>query len=436
MALTNKHILLGLSGGIAAYKSADLARRLREAGAEIRVVMTQSATEFITPLTMQTVSGHPVHQHLFDAETESTMGHIDLARWADAVLIAPASANFIAKLASGRADDLLSALCLATTAPVTVAPAMNQQMWDNPATGMNLDTLRKNGIGVFGPGEGDQACGEVGPGRMVEPVELVDRLARTFHTGELEGLKVVVTAGPTWESIDPIRVLTNRSSGKMGYAVAQAAREAGAKVFLVSGPTALPDPDRVETERVTSAAEMRDAVHRHIEDADVFIAAAAVSDYGPAHPSLTKLKKKKQTMTLELTKNPDILAGVAALNPAPFLVGFAAETEDLERNVRKKLEAKKLNLIAANLVGADDTGLGTDANRLLLIDRAGTTELPTASKTQLARALIHAIALRMRPAAPAPTAIASSDTNPAPPQAAPRNVIPQPVPQGPRFKRE
>ena len=415
MALTNKHILLGLTGGIAAYKSADLARRLREAGAEIRVVMTRSATEFITPLTMQTVSGHPVHQHLLDAKTESTMGHIDLARWADAVLVAPAGANFIAKLASGRADDLLSALCLATTAPVTVAPAMNQQMWDNPATRANLDTLGQNGVAVFGPGDGSQACGEVGPGRMLEPTELVDRLSRIFHSGELEGLKVVVTAGPTWEPLDPIRVLTNRSSGKMGYAVAQAAREAGAKVILVSGPTSLPDPDRVETVRVTSAEEMRDAVHRHIDGANIFIAAAAVSDYRPAHPSPTKLKKKDQTMALDLIQNPDILTGVAALSPAPFVVGFAAETEDLERYAREKLEAKKLNLIAANLVGADDTGFGADANRLLLIDRASTTELPTASKPQLARALIHEVALRMRPVAPAP-APAPAEANTAPPR--------------------
>jgi phosphopantothenoylcysteine decarboxylase/phosphopantothenate--cysteine ligase len=316
--LINKRILLGVTGGIAAYKSADTVRRLREAGAEVRVVMTAGAAEFITALTLQAVSGHPVYQHLLDTDAEAGMGHIELARWADAVLVAPASANFMARLAQGRADDLLSAVCLATESPVAVAPAMNQQMWNNSATQANLATLKKNGIRIFGPAEGSQACGEVGPGRMLEPAELVTLMADLFTAGELDGLRVVVTAGPTWEAIDPVRGLTNRSSGKMGYAVAQAAMEAGANVTLISGPTALPDPERVHTVRVESAQEMHDAVHAQIADADIFIGVAAVADYRPARTVGEKIKKTEAKMTFELERTPDILASVAALKPAPF----------------------------------------------------------------------------------------------------------------------
>ncbi len=393
--LTNKRILLGVTGGIAAYKSADTVRRLREAGAEVRVVMTAGAAEFITALTLQAVSGHPVHQQLLDTGAEAGMGHIELARWADAVLVAPASANFMARLAQGRADDLLSAVCLATESPVAVAPAMNQQMWSNAATQANLATLKKNGIGIFGPAEGSQACGEVGPGRMLEPAELVTRVADLFTAGELDGLRVVVTAGPTWEAIDPVRGLTNRSSGKMGYAVAQAAMEAGAKVTLISGPTALPDPERVRTLHVESAQEMHDAVHAQIADADIFIGVAAVADYRPARTAGEKIKKTEAKMTFELERTPDILASVTALKPAPFTVGFAAETENLEQHARQKLATKNLDIVAANRVGAD-LGFGTDENSLLLVEPGAVTELPMQPKAKLARALIAHVAARYR----------------------------------------
>jgi len=393
-SLTNKRILLGVTGGIAAYKSAEATRRLRDAGAEVRVVMTRAAVEFITPLTMQVVSGHPVHQHLLDAQSESGMGHIELARWADAVLVAPASANFIAKLAQGRADDLLSTLCLASSAPVAVAPAMNQQMWDNPATQSNLSTLEKHGVRIFGPGLGSQACGETGAGRMLEPHELVTLTAALFETGELGGLHVVVTAGPTWELIDPVRMITNRSSGKMGYAVAAAAVEAGARVTLISGPTALAPPDRTEFVRVTTAVEMFEAVQSCVSAAHIFIGVAAVADYRPAQATAEKIKKTADTMQLNLIRNPDILASVASRAPAPFVVGFAAETTDLERNARTKLQAKNADVIAANLVGLPGSGFEADQNRLLLVDAAGTTELPLLSKTRAARELIHQIAVR------------------------------------------
>ncbi|MBI3570950.1 MAG: bifunctional phosphopantothenoylcysteine decarboxylase/phosphopantothenate--cysteine ligase CoaBC [Gammaproteobacteria bacterium] len=393
--LTNKRILLGVSGGIAAYKSADIVRRLREAGAEVRVVMTQGATSFITPLTLQAVSGHPVYQHLLDTNAEAGMGHIELARWADAVLVAPASANFLARLAQGRADDLLSTVCLATEAPVAVAPAMNQQMWNNAATQTNLAALKKNGVRIFGPAEGSQACGEVGPGRMLEPADLVKLVSHLFATGELDGLTVMVTAGPTWEAIDPVRGLTNRSSGRMGYAVALAAAEAGARVILISGPTSLPDPESVHTIRVESAQEMYDAVHAQVRAANIFIGVAAVADYRPAQPAGNKIKKTGETMTLELVRTPDILASVAALKPAPFTVGFAAETENLEHHARQKLANKNLDLVAVNRVGTG-LGFGTDENSLLLVEREAVTELAIQPKAKLARALIHHIAARYR----------------------------------------
>lgn len=391
--LTNKRILLGVTGGIAAYKSADLVRRLREANAETRVIMTPAAAEFITPLTMQAVSGHPVYQHLLDTDSEAGMGHIELARWADAVLVAPASANFLARLTQGRADDLLSAVCLATESPVAVAPAMNQQMWNNTATQSNLATLKKNGIKIFGPGDGLQACGEVGPGRMLEPAELVALTSELFATGELDGLTVVITAGPTWEAIDPVRGLTNRSSGKMGYAVAEAAAEAGARVVLVSGPTTLPNPERVHTLRVTSAQEMYDTVHAHVSMAEIFIGVAAVADYRPLQTASEKIKKEQEKITLELVRNPDILASVAALKPALYTVGFAAETESVEEYARQKLKNKNLDIVAANRVGTD-LGFESDENSLLLVEREGTTELPVQPKPKLARALIHYIAER------------------------------------------
>ncbi len=393
-SLRHKRVLLGVTGGIAAYKSADLSRRLREAGAEVRVVMTAAATEFITPLTMQAVSGHPVHLRLLDAEAESGMGHIELARWADVVLVAPASANFIAKLAQGRADDLLSTLSLATTAPLALAPAMNQQMWDNPVTRENLAAVRQHGVHVFGPGEGSQACGEVGPGRMLEPTALVEATAALFATGSLEGLRVVVTAGPTWEAIDPVRGISNRSSGRMGYAVAEAAAEAGAEVTLVSGPTRLADPERMRTLRVTSAAEMLEAVLAHVHAAHIFIGVAAVADYRPAQAAKQKIKKDAERLTLELLRNPDILARVAALSPAPFTVGFAAETERLEAHARKKLVDKGVDLIVANDVSHEGSGFESEENSLLLIDASGSLELPRQPKGRLARALIEQVAAK------------------------------------------
>lgn len=394
-SLTNKHFLLGVTGGIAAYKSADVVRRLREAGAEVRVVMTQGATRFITALTLQAVSGHPVHQHLLDTDAEAGMGHIDLARWADSVLVAPASANFLARLAQGRADDLLTAVCLATESTVAVAPSMNQQMWNNAATGANLATLKKNGVNILGPAEGSQACGETGPGRMLEATELVILVSGLFASGALDGLTVLVTAGPTWESIDPVRGLTNRSSGKMGYAVAEAAIEAGARVVLISGPTSLPDPARVHTIRVESALEMHAAVHAHVGTADIFISVAAVADYRPAQVAEGKIKKTAETMELELIRTPDILASVTALKPAPFSVGFAAETENLEQHARQKLESKNLDIVAANRVGAG-LGFGADENSLLLVERDAVTELPVQPKAKLARALVRHIGERYR----------------------------------------
>jgi phosphopantothenoylcysteine decarboxylase/phosphopantothenate--cysteine ligase len=391
-SLTNKRILLGVTGGIAAYKSADLTRRLRDAGAEVRVVMTGAAAEFITELTMQAVSGHPVHRRLLDTDAEAGMGHIQLARWADAVLVAPASADFLARLAHGRGDDLLTTLCLASAAPLAVAPAMNQQMWHNPATQENIGALRARGVHLFGPDEGAQACGDVGPGRMLEPAELVTRTAALFETGALDGLTVLVTAGPTWEALDPVRGLTNKSSGKMGYAVAEAAAEAGARVMLVSGPVALAPPQRVETIQVESAAEMHDAVQARAGQADIFIGVAAVADYRPVTVAAQKIKKNAERLTVELVRNPDILAAVAARSDAPFTVGFAAETGDLETAARSKLAAKQVDLICANRVAGDQGGFGADENALLLVDHTGCIELPLAPKTRLARELIQHIA--------------------------------------------
>lgn len=393
-SLTNKRILLGLTGGIAAYKSADLARRLRDAGAEVRVVMTRAAEEFITPLTMQAVSGHPVHRHLLDEESESGMGHIELARWADLILVAPAGANFMAKLNQGRADDLLSTVCLATGATIAMAPAMNQQMWANPATQRNVFGLKQLGMHLFGPASGDQACGETGPGRMLEPGEIVAKTEALFETGVLAGLRVTVTAGPTWEAIDPVRGITNRSSGKMGYAVAEAAVEAGARVTLISGPTSLVTPDRIQRIDVSSADNMFQAVMETIDQTDIFISIAAVADYRPKMPADSKIKKNTETLTLELVRNPDILASVTSRSEAPFTVGFAAETSDVVENAQQKLIDKGIDLIAANQVGKTGSGFDSDLNALTLIDKKDTTELGQQTKTKLARELIQQIAKR------------------------------------------
>ena len=395
ISLNNKHILLGVSGSIAAYKSAELVRRLKDAGADVRVVLTRGGAEFVTPLTFQALSGNPVHTELLDTQAEAAMGHIELARWTDAVIIAPASANFIARLAQGRADDLLSAICLATASPVAIAPAMNQQMWANAATQENLRLLKTRGVLQFGPGEGDQACGEIGPGRMLEAEQLAQLTADLFETGSLAGRTVLVTAGPTQEAIDPVRYLSNRSSGKMGYAIAQAAAEAGAKVILISGPTALATPTRVQRIDVRSAQQMRDAVMQHVNGSDIFISTAAVADYRPVQIADQKIKKTENTLTLELQRNPDILAEVVALKDGPFTVGFAAETENLEQHARDKLERKGLDMIAANQVG-EGLAFEADENALLIITAIDKQQLPIATKAMLGRQLIEIIAKRIR----------------------------------------
>ncbi|MDH5190091.1 MAG: bifunctional phosphopantothenoylcysteine decarboxylase/phosphopantothenate--cysteine ligase CoaBC [Gammaproteobacteria bacterium] len=398
--LTNKHIVLGVTGSIAAYKSADLVRKLKTAGAEVHVIMTKGATEFITPLTMQAVSGNEVHQSLLDEKAEAGMGHIQLARWADLVLIAPASADCLSRLVLGRGDDLLGAVCLASTSPLAVAPAMNQAMWKDPATQENVAKLKTRGIHILGPAEGEQACGDTGPGRMLEPDDLVTEVEGLFESGILSGVKVMVTAGPTQEDIDPVRFISNRSSGKMGYALAQAAVEAGAEVILVSGPTSLPIPDRTRRIDIRSAREMHDAVHAEIKDIDIFIGAAAVADYRPIEAEAGKIKKDSDTLTLQMTKTEDILASVAGLKDRPYMVGFAAETDNLEANALKKLNAKQLDMIAANRVGEDPTGgtLGfeSDENALSVFWQDGNKELSRMPKSQLARILVELIARRYK----------------------------------------
>jgi len=391
--LSGKHILLGVTGSIAAYKSAELVRQLRAQGAEVRVIMTAGAREFITPLTLQALSGHPVHTDLLDTSAEAAMGHIALARWADAVLVAPATADCLARLLQGRADDLLCAVTLACAAPVAVAPAMNRGMWDNPATQHNVQALRARGLHLFGPALGEQACGETGPGRLLEPDELVTALGGLFETGLLGGCRVLVTAGPTREAIDPVRYLSNRSSGRMGHAVARAAAEAGAEVILVSGPVALAAPPHLQCIDVVSARDMHAAVLERVGGCDIFIAVAAVADYRPEQVAAQKLKKDVSQRTLTLTRNPDILAEVAALANAPFTVGFAAETEQLEAHAQAKRVAKSLDMIAANRVG-DGIGFDVQENALQVFWEGGSQALPQAGKTKLARQLVELIAQR------------------------------------------
>ncbi len=392
--LAHKRILLGVTGGIAAYKSAELVRRLRDAGAEVRVAMTAAAQAFVTPLTFQALSGHRVHTTLLDTEAEAAMGHIELARWADAVLVAPASADFMARLAHGLADDLLATLCLATAAPIVLAPAMNRQMWAAEATRDNAVCLARRGVRLLGPAAGGQACGETGPGRMLEPRELVRGLAELWGPRPLAGRRAVVTAGPTREALDPVRYLSNRSSGKMGYAVAAAAAAAGAEVVLVSGPVALAPPPGVRRVEVTSAAEMLDAVLAEVAGADLFIATAAVADYRPAVSADRKIKKNSERMELVLERNPDILATVAALPERPFCVGFAAETHDVIGYARGKLEAKGLDLVAANAVG-EGQGFDRDDNTLTVLWPGGERALGSGSKRELARALMDIICERL-----------------------------------------
>lgn len=395
--LVNKRILLGVTGGIAAYKSADLVRRLQDAGADVRVVMTKSACEFITPLTMQALSGHPVHTDLLDPEAEAAMGHIELARWADLVLIAPASANFMARLAHGHGSDLLSTVCLATGAPIAIAPAMNQQMWADAATQRNLLMLQEKGVQVFGPASGSQACGDVGAGRMLEPMEIVQAAANVFEYQLLTGKHVVITAGPTREAIDPVRYITNKSSGKMGFAIAELAAEAGARVTLIAGPVNLPTPARVTRIDVIRAQDMYDACMEVVgQGCDIFIATAAVADYRPVVTADHKIKKSTEEVHLTLVKNPDIVAAVAGHDKRPFTVGFAAETRDVVEYATAKLTNKNLDMIATNDVSGPNVGFNSDNNALTVIWPGGHKVLPLASKRQIAKQLIELIAIRYR----------------------------------------
>ena len=391
--LNGKKILLGISGGIAAYKSIELIRRLNDGGAEVRVVMTKSATEFVTPLTFEAISGNPVHVEMFGPRIKSAIEHVELARWANLIVIAPATANILAKFANGIADDLLSTVCLALTdIDLAVAPAMNLGMWKNPSTQQNIATLRERGVKIWGPAEGFQACGEIGSGRMIEAAELAEHVKAYFAPAKIDKpVKVVITAGPTREPIDPVRFITNRSSGKMGYEVAAACLERGAEVTLVSGPVSIQPPAGVNYVGIETAQEMHDAVFSKITDADIFIATAAVADYRVATPEEQKIKKSSDELSIDLTKNPDILADVAALAEPPFTVGFAAETNDVEIYAKGKLEKKKLNMIAANQVGVSGTGFDSDNNKLHVYWNGGDRELPLASKAELARELVALI---------------------------------------------
>lgn len=388
-----KKILLGITGGIAAYKSAELVRLLVKADFEVRVVMTKSAREFVQPLTYQALSGHRVYTDTFDGEADSAMDHIELARWADLMLIAPASSNSLAKLANGYADNLLLTLCLACKQTVAVAPAMNQQMYANPATQENVTQLKKQQKLIWGPASGEQACGDIGPGRMLEPEAIVRQVIAHFKPGKLTGKTVLITAGPTREEIDPVRYISNKSSGKMGFALALAASRAGASVTLVSGPVCLTTPEQVKRVDVSSAIDMRDAVIQRVEQADIFIACAAVADYRVAKVSDQKIKKSAETMQINLTKNPDIVSEVAHLENKPFTVGFAAETQNLLKYAQGKLERKNLDMIAANLV-SDGNAFEKDNNELLVLWPGGKQNLAFASKDEIACQLIDLIADR------------------------------------------
>jgi phosphopantothenoylcysteine decarboxylase/phosphopantothenate--cysteine ligase len=409
--MRGKHVILGVSGGIAAYKSAELVRRLIERGAEVQVVMTAAAREFVTAITFQALSGRPVRESLWDQAAEAAMGHIELARWADLVLVAPASADFLARLAGGRADDLLATLCLATTAPLVVAPAMNQQMWLNIATQANVATLKSRGVRLLGPASGDQACGEVGPGRMLEAVEIADLIEPLLtEPGPLSGKRVLITAGPTRECIDPVRFVSNRSSGKMGFALAQAMRAAGAEVVLVSGPVSLSTPAGVRRINVESAQQMYEAVQQELTGTAVFIATAAVADYRPIEIAPRKIKKRDEQLSVAMTRTTDILATVAARPDRPFVVGFAAETDNVEQHALEKLLRKNLDMIAANEVSSCKA-FDCDDNALLVLARGGgRVELPQAPKRELARSLVALIAERLATAGcAAPLALPASN---------------------------
>ncbi len=391
--LNNKKILLGVTGGIAAYKAADLVRRLREQGAQVQVVMTEAAKAFITPLTLQALSGNPVRENLWDTQAEAAMGHIELARWADWIIVAPASADFIARLNHGFANDLLTTLCLASAAPIVLAPAMNQQMWRNDATQANVKLLLTRGVQIIGPAEGSQACGEVGAGRMVEPLAMVEYLKQLLEPKLLDNIPVLMTAGPTQENIDAVRYLTNRSSGKMGFALAQALQVAGAHVTLISGPVQLPTPAQITRIDVQTAEQMQQAVLAHVNQCAIFIAAAAVADYRVAQPSAHKIKKTQEKIQLALERTPDILATVAHLKKPPFTIGFAAETDQVIDYAKTKLKQKKLNLIIANPVG-EHQGFEVDNNEVTVIWPQGQQQLPLAPKKQIAQQLVKIIAER------------------------------------------
>ena len=396
-SLANKNILLGVTGGIAAYKSAEIVRHLKKSGASVRVVMTRSAEEFITPLTLQALSGNRVSTELLDAEAEAAMGHIELAKWADGILIAPATANTIARLSSGRGDDLLSTVTLAFDGPISVAPAMNQAMWRDERTQENLKKLIDQDFGICGPGSGEQACGDVGLGRMLEPIDILDMFSLSFNEGTLSGKKILITAGPTQEPIDPVRFITNRSSGKMGYSLVEAALESGANVTLISGPVNIEPPSNCNFVSIKTAEEMYDAVMHHISGMDVYIGTAAVSDYSPAKASDSKIKKdgSSSPMVLELKENQDILKSVSELEQRPYVVGFAAETNDLIKNAEKKLSNKNLDLIIANDVSNKDIGFDSEDNEVTLITEKEKHLIERQNKRKVSKKIIDFISGRI-----------------------------------------
>ena len=396
-SLSNKRIILGVTGGIAAYKSAEVVRRLQDRGAEVRVVMTPGAEEFLRPLTMQALSGHPVHTGLLDEKAEAGMGHIELARWADLLLIAPASADFIANMVHGRADSLLAAIYLATPAKVAIAPAMNQAMWSHSASVENINNLTRRGVTIIGPESGSQACGDIGPGRMEQPDSIIEQASNLFNSGVLQGKKVVITAGPTREALDPVRYISNHSSGKMGYALAAAAIDAGADVTLISGPVALSIPERCRGILVMSAKEMQQAALEFTEGADIFIATAAVADYRATSIASEKIKSGDDKMTISLEKNPDIVSSVASTFKNLFVVGFAAESNDVETYAKGKLEQKHLDAIVANDISRTDIGFNSDDNEVSWIDTDATIAFGKRSKAQLARDLVDQIAIKINP---------------------------------------
>jgi len=394
-SLSNKRIILGVTGGIAAYKSAEVVRRLQDRGAEVRVVMTPGAEEFLRPLTMQALSGHPVHTGLLDEKAEAGMGHIELARWADLLLIAPASADFIANMVHGRADSLLAAIYLATPAKVAIAPAMNQAMWSHSASVENINNLTRRGVTIIGPESGSQACGDIGPGRMEQPDSIIEQASSLFNSGVLQGEKVVITAGPTREALDPVRYISNHSSGKMGYALAAAAIDAGADVTLISGPVALSIPEKCQGILVMSADEMQQAALEFAEGADIFIATAAVADYKAASIASEKIKSGDDKMTISLEKNPDIVSSVASTFEDLFVIGFAAESNDVETYAKGKLEQKHLDAIVANDISRTDIGFNSDDNEVSWIDTDSTIVFSKRSKAQLARDLVAQIAIKI-----------------------------------------